>query len=143
MPMLKALRDCGRGLLAALVGSLLLLLSASADAPARVHRILVLYGESNEVPAMSAVERCLMGALRSRSPDHLEIYPEYLDHARFAATRSWSKQFDWFGQKYAGRKIDLIVSVTSQPMEYLLHGENTPFSGVPIVYCGVDTAETA
>jgi hypothetical protein len=125
-----------------LVIPLLLLLCLVPCAFSEAHRkILVLYDEDRDLPGLSLIDQSLKARLKAGWPEHLDFYTESLDLVRFADDSYAERLSHYYKQKYAGKKLDLIVAVMGPSLDFVLrYGEET-FGATPIVFCGVDKRE--
>jgi PAS domain S-box-containing protein len=118
---------------AALVLSLLLAQPLAAMEPKEAKRILVLYGEGKEHPAHELTDQGLRAAFRSNHLFDVQLYPEYLDDSRFGGAGHARTVADYLRRKYAGIKIEVIITVYPSALELLLSEEGDIFPGVPVV----------
>ena len=66
-----------------------------------------------------------------------------MDISRFRDPEYETMLRDFYRQKYAGKRIDLMVGVMAPSLDFLLkHGEAIS-PGTPIVFCGIDRRELA
>ena len=96
--------------------------------------VLAIYCYAREHPTNELYERGLRRALAvpQGGPDY---YSEYLEIDRFPEQEQTPLLRDYLRQKYANRRIDVIVATGRTPFEFLL-ADRTLFAGVPIVYTG-------
>jgi signal transduction histidine kinase/ABC-type uncharacterized transport system substrate-binding protein len=127
--------------------TLALLLLAVAPAPAGAQavakRVLVVYSHEREMAMYAGFDRALRAGLQSGAAQPIEFYTEYLDLMRFAAPLQRQTSVDYFRVKYAGPRMDLIVTVSSLAFDFILeHGEEI-FPGIPIVFASVNATRLA
>ncbi len=118
---------------AALVLSLLLPHPSGATEPEETKRVLVLYGEGKALPAHELTDQGLRAAFRSSQLFDVQLYPEYLDDSRFGGAGHARTVADYLRRRYAGIKIDAIITVLPPALELLTNEEGTLFPGIPIV----------
>ncbi|MBI5086355.1 MAG: response regulator [Acidobacteria bacterium] len=70
-------------------------------------------------------------------PFEVEIWNEFLDTKRKADPGYFDEIRGWLARKYAGTRLDLIVSVDDDALAFLLEHKRSLFGDVPVVFCGV------
>ena len=130
------------------LGSLLLtialLVSATLAAdPSPRKGVLLLYDENGDFSGLANLDRSLKASLGKAIPEGLDVYTEFMDISRFRDPDYETRLRDFYRQKYAGKRIDLMVGVMAPSFDFLLkHGQDIS-PGTPIVFCGVDERELA
>ena len=104
-------------------------------------RVLILYDENKEFPSLALLDRTLTSAFRAGANRQLEIHSEFMDISRFPDKRYDEQLREFFRQKYAGKRIDLIVAVMGPSLDFALKYGEDLFPGTPIVFCGIDSRE--
>lgn len=119
--------------------ALLLLLSSSgfASSPKEIKRVLVLYSLDKGHPAHELTDKGIREAFESNKLFQVQIYREYLDTSRFPEPRYASSMADYLGGKYSGLKLDAIIAVYPQAVDFLLANKRTPFQNVPLITCEI------
>ena len=114
-----------------------------ARQPIETKRVLVLYSEDKAHPAHELTDQGIRSAFRSNTLFDVHLYNEYLDVSRFSGPAHARAFADNLGRKYAGLKIDAIITVYLAALDFLMGEEGNVFPGVPIVACEIDrsTAE--
>ncbi len=70
---------------------------------------------------------------------NIEIYTEYLDANRKALTDSYLLEFErYIYAKYNSMKIDLLIVVDDEALNFVLKRRKSLFDRVPIVFCGIN-----
>jgi hypothetical protein len=100
--------------------------------------VLVLYAEQRLLPAHFILDESIRSTISAGSSGPVDFYSEYLDLTRFPRARYKQEMVDFFRRKYAGRKIDLIIPVTVQALDFLLKSRAELFPGAPVVFAGVE-----
>src|SRR5688500_2432560 len=114
----------------------------AAEAPPR-KSVLLLYDENGDFSGLNNLDRSLKATLTKELPSGLDIYTEFMDVSRFRDPNHQNKLRDFYKQKYAGKRIDLMIGVMAPSLDFLLkHGEEIS-PGTPIVFCGIDERELA
>jgi signal transduction histidine kinase len=106
-------------------------------------RVLVLYSENKAHPAHELTDRGIRAVFQSNKLFDVQLYTEYLDLSRFSGPDYTRTATDYLGRKYAGLKIDAIITIYPAALVMLLGEASAGLSGVPIVACEIvrDTAE--
>ncbi len=135
----------GRRLLGMLVLPLLLWPGASVvfgQGP-RSKTVLLFYPHEQEMASYAGLDRGLRSALQPGSTSRVEFYTEYLDFLRFPDERHRRTLVEYLRAKYSGRKIDLILVVSSLAFEFVLERGEELFPGIPIVFTSVNVKRIA
>jgi hypothetical protein len=102
-------------------------------------RILVLYDENkDDFPGLARTDRSLREAFRTGLGGKVEIYSESMGLSRSKRAGYDSLLADFYRNKYAGVKPDLIVAVMEPALNFLLRHGDQIFPGVPIVFASID-----
>jgi two-component system, LuxR family, sensor kinase FixL len=129
-------------LIAFATGGLLLVATGFArDSPGAEKSVLVLYGERGDLPAIQAVEENMREVFHASVSPRIELFSEYLDFTRFPAKQYERNLVRYLQERYAGRRIDLVVSVAGFALEFSLAHRGELFPGAPLVFCAVDQRE--
>src|SRR5262249_51173631 len=94
--------------------------SASAAGADNIRRVLVLYPVSDGQPGVSLFDQGLRSTCKAYSNQHIELYNEYLDAARFPDDRYQRQLAEFLRQKYAGRKIDVLIPALAPSLDFVL-----------------------
>jgi len=98
--------------------------------------VLLLY--SHESAVYTQFEAPLRSALSGELAHPVDFYTEYLDLIRFPRERYEQNLVDLLRAKYAERRIDLIVVVSSLAFEFVRARGDELFPGIPIVFASVN-----
>jgi signal transduction histidine kinase len=106
-------------------------------------RVLLLYSEGKDHPAHELTDYGIRAVFRSNKLFDVQLYTEYLDLSRFNGPDYARTATDYLGRKYAGLKIDAIITIYPAVLVMLLGEASAEFPGVPIVACEIvrDSAE--
>jgi PAS domain S-box-containing protein len=108
---------------------------------ANVRRVVVLYPMRDGQPGTILVDQGLRHTFETSPAERVELYNEYLDSARFPE-ESYQRQLAAFlRQKYASRKIDVIIAVMAPALDFALKYREELWPGVPIVFAVLDERE--
>jgi PAS domain S-box-containing protein len=106
-------------------------LVGTVTAPPR--RVLALYWYPHESPVTETFDRRFQAVLK-RKPGEIESFTEYFESGRFPGEKQERIMRDYLRQKYADRKIDVILAWGSWPVEFLVKYRESLFPDTPIVY---------
>jgi signal transduction histidine kinase/ABC-type uncharacterized transport system substrate-binding protein len=137
-PISLSRRGCPGGRV--LVVALLALLCGAPSSPGRVVRsartVVLLYPEARLLPEILAVEDAIRPAL---DPDGaVSLYTEYLDLARTTDVEYERQVIALLREKYASRRVDLIMPVAFPALRFFLSHRAELFPGVPAVFAAAN-----
>ncbi len=102
--------------------------------------VLVLYSNNRLVPGNVAVDQGLRSSLAS-SPDRpVHLFSEFLDEPEFRGQDYEGTIVRYLREKYAPQPPDVIIGVSNEAFEFLLHHRSQLFPGVPLVHAAVSTS---
>jgi signal transduction histidine kinase len=127
--------------LAPVIALLLCLLSAAplaaaagAESDSRPRGLLVLYWYGRDFPVNVIFDQSVQAALRSAPPGSIEYYAEYIESNRFPGENHSLLFRDYLRQRYADRRIDVVIAVSIVALDFLMKYRHDLFPNVPIVY---------
>lgn len=130
--------------LTACLGATGLAASDPLPAPHTSRLVVVLYpDDSDGSPGTVAADRAIRSTLSAGTVGRVEIRNEYVDTSRHTDGALRSLQTAFLKQKYAGRKVDVVIAALSSALDYALENRTALFPGVPIVCCAVEERELA
>jgi hypothetical protein len=106
---------------------------AAPSKPAQ--KILFLYSFQAVLPANLEWDEGLRTALKGMAAEPTEFYTEFLDLAQFPQESYLQNLLNLLHDKYADRKIDLLIPVGDLAFSFLQAHGNSLFPGAPIVFC--------
>jgi signal transduction histidine kinase/DNA-binding response OmpR family regulator len=117
--------------------------ASAAGAEGPVRNVLFVFSFEHNVPGYNMAEKGVRQILEGDSTAKTNFYYEHMDLARFPEQEYRDGLVDRYRQKYARKKIDLIVALHSAALDFLnQHGEEV-FPGVPVVFGIVVQGEVA
>ena len=130
---------------ACLALSAILLTSCCAAAWAQVptKNVMLLFSGRFVAPLSIAVDEAIRATFQRSPLMKVELYAETLDVARFDPERYGPFFAAYLREKFAGRKLDLIITSLPQAVRFLLKFRKELFPDTPIVFCLVDESEMA
>jgi signal transduction histidine kinase len=105
----------------------------SAAQPITRKTVLVLHTYGSQSPFRPMFDRALEQALNRNGIEDADVYEETLEPNRFPGTTHEALFHYYLGQKYAGRKIDVLITVWDRALNYALEHRDELFPGAPIV----------
>jgi PAS domain S-box-containing protein len=134
---LRGLAACF-GVLAALAAGQ----SAAAAPPDAPKLVVVFYpNESDRAPGLILADHAIRSTFSAEAPWRVEVRNEYVDASRLRDPDFKQAQVSFLRQKYAGRKVDLVMAGLSSGLDFVLDHREQLFPGVPVVYIAVDQRE--
>src|SRR5215468_12174748 len=127
-------------LLAVCMG-LMLWIASALSAYSATRRVVLLFGERPDLPALAALQADLIRTLSSNLADRIEIYNEAMDLSRFGSNNYQPLLRDFLQTKYADKKIDVAIAILSPSLDFLLNYGSVIFPETPIIFCGIDKTE--
>src|SRR5262245_53039110 len=120
----------------ALAGGLILVCCQAgfAEVPSSPKRVLLLHHYGREVPAVVFFDQGFDEVLRSAPPGSIEVYRETLESYRFPGEAHEQLERNYLKQKFADRKLDVIVTFADTSRDVWLRYRDELFPGVPIVF---------
>jgi PAS domain S-box-containing protein len=103
--------------------------------------VLVLYGERGDLPAIQAIEENIREVFHASVSPHIELYSEYLDFTRFPPEQHERNLLRYLQERYAGRRIDMVIPVIGSALAFALAHREELFPGAPMVFCAIDQRE--
>src|SRR5262249_45253804 len=93
---------------------------ASAAGADNTRRLLVLYPVSDGQPGVLLFDQSLRSTCKTCSNQRIELYNEYLDAVRFPDDRYQGQLAEFLRQKYAGRRIDVVIPALAPSLDFVL-----------------------
>jgi signal transduction histidine kinase len=90
---------------------------------------------------ISSTVQQIAGGVRDTPDRHVEFYTESLDLMSFPSRPSRKETRDWLDKKYGQYKLDVVVAVGPQVVNFLSNYTQSLFLEVPIVICGTTAGQ--
>jgi len=113
---------------------MLLVLLPSLVTYAQSKRVLLLHHYGREIPGVVLFEQGFENVFRSAPPGSVEVFRETLESYRFPGEDHAQLMRNYLKEKYAGRKIDIVIAYTDTTLEFVMKYRDELFPGVPLVY---------
>ena len=113
--------------------------TAAAQAPAQADhetqkKVLVIHASRQDAPYTVLIERAFRKTLGDGLAGHLDYYTEYIDFGRFSAPEYQMAMRDFLRRKYAGQRLDVIITEGHAPFEFVVRHREEIFPGAPLVF---------
>src|SRR3954464_13095504 len=99
-----------------------------------IRRVLILNEVGAVYPVINLVDQGIRTSL-DNSGSRIEFYREYFDATLFPDAADQQRFRDFYIRKYLNRKPDVIITVGSTPLQFMVEAHSRFFSGVSIVFC--------
>ena len=100
--------------------------------------VVVIEAERPGRPLFSAFNDSFQAALREAFDEPVEVFVESLDLARFGRDEYRKRLEIWLGEKYAGRKIDVVVALGPFGYRAAIGWRDRLWPEVPVIFAGLD-----
>src|SRR5262245_9039673 len=120
----------------ALAGGLILVCCqvSFADVPPSRKRILLLHHYGRETLAVVRFDQGFDEVIQSAPLGSIEVYRETLESYRFPGERHEQLVRHYLKEKFADRKLDVIVTFADTSRDFAMKYRDELFPGVPIIY---------
>jgi PAS domain S-box-containing protein len=112
----------------------LLLTLGTLASPSGSIKVLVMHWYGREDASNDEFDRTLQAALNASAPEGVEYYSEYLETNKFPGEDQARLLSQYLRQKYAGMRLDVIISGVSETLAFLLKYRHELFPAVPLVF---------
>jgi PAS domain S-box-containing protein len=96
-------------------------------------RILILHSFGYAQPAYKIIDASLQDAFIASGLDFNNLYFEFMDLARDPGPEYRRNLIDVYRQKFKERKIDLVVALHTEALDFLVGDARDVFPGVPVI----------
>jgi PAS domain S-box-containing protein len=111
---------------------------AYAGIPAKKH-VLVLNSYHEGLSWTDNIIKGIDSVLKSESAGRdIELYFEYMDTKRYFGERYFQKLYKAYAEKYRKTRFDVVIVTDNDAFDFARKHYRELFSGVPIVFCGVN-----
>jgi PAS domain S-box-containing protein len=100
--------------------------------------VLAVYSLHRDSPLNVAFDSGLQRAFKSSAGTTVDYYSEFMDSRRFSSETDLALMREYLRQKYATRKIDVIVAFGSAAAELLMKNREDLLPDVPVVFCAAE-----
>jgi len=103
--------------------------------------VLVIHSGAESFPSNPILDAGIRETLALRSDLSIDYYTEYLESDRFPEERVSLAFTDYLRRKYEGRKMDLVIAMTSAGLRFVLDHREELFPDAPIVFYGLTAVD--
>jgi signal transduction histidine kinase/ABC-type uncharacterized transport system substrate-binding protein len=100
--------------------------------------VLLLYAADRAQPVPAALDQAIRTTLETGARAPVQFFTELIDLSWLSSKQYEQRLASVLREKYADVKIDLIVSVSSAALRFLVKHRTQLFPELPIVFCGVN-----
>ncbi|MFL5278719.1 MAG: hypothetical protein ACJ79T_19765, partial [Myxococcales bacterium] len=126
----------GARMLARLAGAAVMAVAAADAADEKT--VVTIYAETRLNPVIAILDDTIQSTLQSRSANPIRFDIEYLDLSWFGGPGGEDLHARVLREKYAGRKLDVVIVCGEAAIAFVLRERAALFPGVPIVFCLAD-----
>ena len=112
--------------------------AAAAETPKKV---LIFSGTDPNLPSVVMLSEIIRSTLEKGSPGRVQFYSEALDNHRIPEDKYEQELVKLLQRKYEGEKIDLIFTLGSAGLRFLLKHQDELFSDTPKVFINTNEHE--
>jgi signal transduction histidine kinase len=109
----------------------------SAEPHQRTKRVLILFAVNTIQPVHFDWEHGIRSALQAGTDGPVDIDVEFADLLRFEDSVYVEKLISLFRHKYSSRRIDVVIPVFDNSLEFVRRYGDSAFPGAAVVYCSV------
>src|SRR3954468_2387194 len=106
--------------------------AAAQAQPSRT--VLTIHWGPEDFPGTPVVDAAIREVLLSPAGPQVHYYAEYLETEQFPSEAASLAFKDYLRQKYAGRRIDVVITVATPVLQFALRHRVELFPEVPIVF---------
>lgn len=106
---------------------------AAAAQPSAARTVLTIHWSSEDVPGIPGVDAAIRDAFRTQEGTAVDYYAEYLESDRFPPEEASLGLRDYIRRKFAGRRIDVVIAVSTPALQFALRHRAELFPAAPIV----------
>jgi signal transduction histidine kinase len=99
--------------------------------------VLVIHSGAESFPSNPILDAGIRETLASRSDLSIDYYTEYLETNLFPGEQASLAFKDYIRRKYEGRRLDLVIAMTSVGLRFVLDHRGELFPDAPIVFFGL------
>ena len=102
-----------------------------------VKTVIVLAGNDAQTARSVAIDQALRAAVEHSDTARVDIFSEFMDAVRFEGPAHASRFATFLRDRYADRKIDVVVATDPLALRFLLQFRDAMFPGVPVVFTNI------
>jgi signal transduction histidine kinase len=99
-----------------------------------MRQVLILHGYESGSPGLSIFDDAISQVLKRQISGPVAVYDEYIDAQRFPEAAQIDRVASFLHDKYAGRRIDLVIASGSPAVHLLAERRGSPFSNSRVMF---------
>ena len=115
--------------------AIFLLGGVTANGDVRAKRVLILISANVTYPGVVSIYQSTIQQLSEKSPDRLELLPEFLDLARFSEAGYEILVARFLAEKYSNARPDIVITVGRQASLFVIKFRDSIARDAPLVLC--------
>jgi PAS domain S-box-containing protein len=115
------------------------LISCNAWASLPTKRVLILFPYESNFPGFFYFDNTLRSSLKASHSFQFDFYAESMDLLRFPEERHFEHLVHLYRERYAGRKLDLIIATLGPSRDFLKRYKKELFPDTPVLFVDIDT----
>ena len=116
---------------------ILFLLASEAESSSTKH-ILILNSYHKGLFWSDQLIEGIVSIFRDKCVFDYEFHYEFMDTKKTFDEKHYSNLYQLYKHKFAGRKLDLIISCDDNALNFILKYHESLFGNVPVIFCGVN-----
>ena len=121
--------------------ALALMCSIASAQPESHKTVLTIHSGTEDFFTNPVLDAGIRETLGSRPDLAIDYFAEYLEAERFGAKEASAALADYISRKYQGKRIDVVIAMTSQSVRFALDHRAELFANAPIVSVGLDAPD--
>ncbi len=113
---------------------LLSIINVSAAEKRETKKVLILAGHTKDMPAVELAEKGIRQVFQANTDYRIKVNIEYLDLYRFANKHYKQKIVELLLHKYGDGKIDIVITILTPALRFMLDYGDKIFPGIPTVF---------
>jgi len=107
-----------RSALQVLCTTLLIWISSISVASSATRRVVLLFDERPELPGLAQFDAEFVGKFAAGSAEHVEVFREAMDLARFTSDAHKTVLRDYLRKKYADKQINVTLAIRQPALDF-------------------------
>ena len=110
------------------------IINVSAAEKRETKRVLILAGHAKNMPAVKLAEKGIQQVFQANNDYRIKLDIEYLDLYRFTSNHYKQEIVDLLRHKYGDGKIDVVITILTAALRFMLDYGDEIFPGIPTVF---------
>ena len=109
-------------------------MSATSQLAGQSRSVLTIHWGPEDFPGTATVDAAIREACLSPVDEPVHYYAEYLETEEFPSETALLAFRDYLREKFAGRRIDVVIADSTPALRFALRYREELFPGVPVVF---------